>query len=52
MRRWRTAKNLYHGMIDLKDNAKALAFAHALDQWMTRLQADGVIGGWRLAAGG
>ncbi|GIX12919.1 MAG: hypothetical protein KatS3mg118_0878 [Paracoccaceae bacterium] len=40
--------NLYHCFIDLKDDAKALAFAHALDQWMTFLQEKGVIRSWRL----
>lgn len=40
--------NLYHCFIDLADDAKALAFAHALEQWMDHLQAEGVILSWRL----
>ncbi len=40
--------NLYHVMIDLKDDAKALAFAHALQQWLDWLAERGAIGRWRL----
>ena len=40
--------NLYHVMIDLKDDAKALAFAKALDDWLGYLQGEGKIGPWRL----
>ncbi|MEL7000759.1 MAG: DUF6614 family protein [Paracoccaceae bacterium] len=40
--------NLYHVMIDLKDDAKALAFAHALDRWLGYLEQEGKIGAWRL----
>ncbi len=40
--------NLYHCMIDLKHDAKALIFAAALDQWLSLLQAEGRIGAWRL----
>lgn len=40
--------NLYTCTIDLKQDAKALAFAHALDQWMRHLQSAGVIQSWRL----
>ena len=40
--------NLYCCQIDLKDDAKALAFAKAVDDWMSFLQAKGAIGGWRL----
>ena len=40
--------NLYHCFIDLKDGAKALAFAAAIDHWMAFLHAEGVIDGWRL----
>lgn len=40
--------NLYHASIDLKDDAKALAFAHALDLWMSKLKDEGLIGDWRL----
>lgn len=40
--------NLYHCSIDLKDDAKAVAFAVALEGWMTHLQTAGVILGWRL----
>ncbi|AOZ69611.1 hypothetical protein LPB142_10030 [Rhodobacter xanthinilyticus] len=40
--------NLYHCMIELKSDAKALAFASALEQWMSELSARGLIGNWRL----
>jgi hypothetical protein len=40
--------NLYHCMIELRQDAKALAFAAACEAWMSRLQARGVIRGWRL----
>ena len=40
--------NVYHVMLDLKDDAKALGFAHALDQWLSYLQTSGKIGNWRL----
>ncbi len=40
--------NLYHVMMDLADDAKALAFARALDEWLTSLQDAGKIGPWRL----
>lgn len=40
--------NVYHCMIDLKDDAKALAFANAMDQWMEHLKAKGAIRSWRL----
>ena len=40
--------NLYHVMIDLKDDAKALTFAKALDDWLDYLQAEGKILSWRL----
>jgi hypothetical protein len=40
--------NLYHVMIDLKDDAKALVFAKALDEWLGYLQGAGKIGPWRL----
>lgn len=40
--------NLYHCFIDLKDDAKALAFAQALERWMERLKAENAIRGWRL----
>ncbi len=40
--------NLYHCMLDLKDDAKALAFAQALEHWMDHLKSKGVIGNWRL----
>lgn len=40
--------NLYHVMIDLKDDAKALVFAKALDDWLSYLQGQGKIGPWRL----
>ena len=40
--------NLYHVMIDLKDDAKALAFAKALTNWLNYLQDQDKIGPWRL----
>ena len=40
--------NLYTCSIDLKDEAKALAFAHAVSDWMEFLQSKEVIGNWRL----
>ena len=40
--------NSYICSIDLKDDAKALAFAHALDTWMGLLKSRGVILDWRL----
>ncbi|WP_299961971.1 DUF6614 family protein [uncultured Roseobacter sp.] len=40
--------NLYCSMITLKDDAKALLFAKALEDWMGHLQSEGVIGDWRL----
>lgn len=40
--------NLYHCMIDLKQDAKALGFSMALNAWMTRLKDQGTIQSWRL----
>jgi hypothetical protein len=40
--------NLYSCSIDLKDDAKALSFAMAVDHWMGHLQGEGVIENWRL----
>lgn len=40
--------NLYHCMIELRDGAKALAFASACEAWMGHLQARGHVRGWRL----
>ncbi|MBT9245371.1 hypothetical protein KM031_16100 [Gemmobacter fulvus] len=40
--------NLYHCMIELKSDARALAFAVAVDAWLGHLQTAGLIGGWRL----
>lgn len=40
--------NLYHCMIELKSDAKALAFAAATEQWMCEMRARGLIGQWRL----
>lgn len=40
--------NLYHVMIDLKDDAKALSFAKLLGEWMDYLQGRDLIGQWRL----
>ncbi|XDA96676.1 DUF6614 family protein [Sulfitobacter sp. LCG007] len=40
--------NVYSCLIDLKDDAKALAFAKAVEDWMSYLQAEELIMGWRL----
>ena len=40
--------NTYHVMIDLKDEARALAFSLTLRKWMEELKAAGKIGGWQL----
>jgi hypothetical protein len=40
--------NVYHCMIDLKQDARALSFAQALDAWMSHLQTAGTINSWRL----
>ncbi|WP_298678361.1 DUF6614 family protein [uncultured Lentibacter sp.] len=40
--------NLYHCSIDLRDTAKALAFAAAVDSWMAHLKAHGAILSWHL----
>ena len=39
---------IYHCMIDLKSDARALVFAMALDAWLTLLRDAGRIEGWRL----
>lgn len=39
---------IYHCMIDLKSDARALAFALALDTWLSLLRAEGKIETWRL----
>jgi hypothetical protein len=40
--------NIYHCMIELKDDARALGFAAAVDAWMSYLKARGLIRDWRL----
>ncbi|NIZ12225.1 DUF6614 family protein [Phaeobacter sp. HF9A] len=40
--------NLYHCQIDLAHEAKALAFASAVEQWMEYLKGRQAIKGWRL----
>ncbi|MEZ5797436.1 MAG: DUF6614 family protein [Paracoccaceae bacterium] len=40
--------NLYHCLIELRPEARALAFAQACAHWMDHLQAQGLITGWRL----
>ena len=40
--------NLYHCMIELRPEARPLAFAQACTQWMGHLQSQGLISGWRL----
>lgn len=40
--------NLYHCLIELKSEARALAFAAAVQNWMSYLQDQGLVTGWRL----
>lgn len=40
--------NIYNCMIELKDDARALGFAAAVEGWMSYLQAQGLIRDWRL----
>ncbi len=40
--------NIYHCMIELKDGARALAFAAAVEAWMSYLKTQGLILDWRL----
>ncbi|RID93527.1 hypothetical protein D2N39_00975 [Gemmobacter lutimaris] len=40
--------NLYHCMIELKSEARALAFAAAVDGWMAYLKSAGLVLDWRL----
>ncbi len=40
--------NVYHCMIELKSDAKALAFAAATGNWMGWLKAHAMIDDWRL----
>lgn len=40
--------NIYHCMIELRPEARALAFAQACANWMGHLQERGLISGWRL----
>lgn len=40
--------NIYHCMIELKDDARALGFAAALEAWMSYLAEQDLIGEWRL----
>lgn len=40
--------NFYHCSIDLRNDAKALSFALAVDSWMKNLKASGSIQSWRL----
>ncbi|HEU0223255.1 MAG TPA: DUF6614 family protein [Paracoccaceae bacterium] len=40
--------NLYHCFIDLRDDAKALSFAHAIGTWMEYHRLKGTIASWRL----
>ncbi|TGD45522.1 hypothetical protein EEB11_02540 [Pseudotabrizicola sediminis] len=40
--------NLYHCMIELRQDSRALSFAKAVDGWMGYLQARGLISSWRL----
>ncbi len=40
--------NIYHCLIELKDGARALAFAAAVEAWMSYLKSKGLIRDWRL----
>jgi hypothetical protein len=40
--------NLYHCMIELRPEARALAFSQACTNWMEYLRAQDLIFGWRL----
>ena len=40
--------NLYHCIIDLKQDAKTLTFSFAVDAWMTHLKEAGKINHWRM----
>lgn len=40
--------NLYHCMIELRPEARALTFSQACANWMGHLQEKGLITGWRL----
>ncbi|WP_225026060.1 DUF6614 family protein [Xinfangfangia pollutisoli] len=40
--------NLYHCLIELRPEARALAFAQAAQHWLDALQGQGLISGWRL----
>ena len=40
--------NIYHCMIELRQDARALAFAAAAESWLSRLQTRGIIRNWRL----
>ncbi|MCB6177473.1 hypothetical protein LHP98_04925 [Rhodobacter sp. Har01] len=40
--------NLYHCLIELRPEARALVFAQACSHWMEYLQAQGLITGWQL----
>ena len=40
--------NLYSCQISIRDDAKALALAKAVDEWMSFLATKGVIRNWRL----
>ena len=39
---------LYHCVIELKNDARALAFASAAETWLGLLKTRGLIGDWRL----
>jgi hypothetical protein len=40
--------NIYHCMIELKDDARALGFAAAAESWMNYLKSQDLIADWRL----
>lgn len=40
--------NLYHCLIELRPEARALSFAAATEAWMAHLRTRGLVTGWRL----
>lgn len=44
----RTAMNLYHCLIELRPEARALSFAQAAGLWLNHLKARNMISDWRL----
>ena len=40
--------NLYHVMVELRDGAHALSFAHAAETWFNGLKSRGLIASWTI----